>query len=534
MADNLPRWLGPATPLSSWPNIPVAVIRNIALYSDVVTIIKLTQTCTKLANALNEAFWRDIFVTKWRRKYRTDLIRPLELPNSTPNKMPWITERIRRCISTFVNLPHCSYPKPSRLRPIAHASSKPVWRLACVLKGRSEALRGRGKWNASTARPHSGSVLQIRNHRRSSRSSGHEAALGSPSPSSSSSSSSSPSASSPFDLRQCCVCNQLELLTYGQMERERHPDTLYHSDSRWIKPCSCGTFCHRHCFEDLWAAKTGIPLSCIVTATTDSKDMASSSMSRRVRCIRCNSPYALRKRKTHHHFELASIAFKRFRRDGVPRFLAKHLLRFLAVFIVFSAYQNLQFEGKTMVCYDSDNVGSMNGARICGGGSSTDIAGRSPDDVTVTYETSLSLRVRSPLVCPTPLSVYFCMTYEQLLSIFLSLRFQTAIMRMFPGPLYMRYLQFYGSMLLSFLVYVLAYSPNPFIEHSTLPFIFRMFSYIATAWWFLATTAIIGTFWVSSQRADTPADGRALARNLLQHSGRSCWMCAIGLCVNNS
>eukprot|EP00466_Bigelowiella_natans_P005616 jgi/Bigna1/89261/estExt_fgenesh1_pg.C_460058 len=326
MADELPRRSGPAAPSSSWPNTPVAVVRNITLYTDVLTIIKLTQTCTKFANALSEAFWRDIFVTKWGHRYRTDLMRPLELPSSTPSKMAW-------------------YVRPN------HPSKD-----MALFFGFEIRRLYMSSWEGR------------------------------------------PSASSPFDLRQCCVCNQLELLTYGQMERERHPDTLRHSDSRWISPCSCGTFCHRQCFEDLWAAKTGLPLSCSVTATTvDGK--VSTSMSRRVRCTRCNSPYALRKRKTHHHFELASIALKKFRQHGLPRLLAKHALRFLAVFVVFSAYQNLQFEGKTMVCYhDSDSVvGSVKGTPTCGDSSSSttgidDLAA----DATVTYETSASIAAGVP------------------------------------------------------------------------------------------------------------------------------------------
>mmetsp|Transcript_11638 Transcript_11638/g.22318 ORF Transcript_11638/g.22318 Transcript_11638/m.22318 type:complete len:123 (-) Transcript_11638:152-520(-) len=121
------------------------------------------------------------------------------------------------------------------------------------------------------------------------------------------------------------------------------------------------------------------------------------------------------------------------------------------------------------------------------------------------------------------------MTYYLMLAIFFSSRFQQAVIRMFPGPYYWLYLKLYGSLCLSFVLFVLTHLPNPICSYDGLPAAVKIVFNACVLWWFVASLAIIATFWATSLRVVTP--GNLLPLTDLELRQGRCALCALGLCV---
>mmetsp|Transcript_18776 Transcript_18776/g.46034 ORF Transcript_18776/g.46034 Transcript_18776/m.46034 type:complete len:459 (-) Transcript_18776:126-1502(-) len=408
----------PETEWGSWANLPTEIIRKAAVYADAVTLVRLSQTCSSFHSRLNEAFWRDIFLVKHGNQYRTDLIRPIGLPGI---RSSWWNKTLRDFLGPLTKLVPAGRQHPS---PVIVA---PVWRTACLIKAKSRSSQSRHLQEYDV------------------------------------------------DLRQCRICNRLDALSGANLRFESDPHTVRHSTSVWIRPCKCNAWCHRKCFEQMWAARSN-PLAAVLGADEDA-----------LRCSNCDTPYGIKKRKTTLRelfaFTLGDLFFQ-----GPWRILSFYGLQFMSILLMFTLYQNVRASWWTLIFV-------------------------------------------SPPVKPSAVSICFCLTYQQMVMVFLSPRFQTAILRIFPGPLYKNYLKLYGSILLAFLLFVFTFCENPFLDPKKLPIVVRILSWIAAAWWFVASMAIILIFWSTAHLADTPAD-RGLTANLHVTQGR-CPMCAIGLCASS-
>lgn len=281
-------------------------------------------------------------------------------------------------------------------------------------------------------------------------------------------------------VRHCTICRQLSSVTRHEAACDLKAGNVVHSQSLWIRPCLCPRLVHRSCFERLWREDL-----------KDRNDALEFLPDQRPRCEVCKTTYRTQKRLSRSFYELVSWTWRDLTRGELAwNLLTLNVPLVLFLIQVLLSLANLKIQ-------------------------------RTPVGVTI--------RLAPTIRFPSWQIFIFTLFYHFLLLIFLSRRFQRSIIHIFPGRLYKVYLRLYASILVSFIVILVAFIDTPLeIDLGEFSWPIRFVAYVAAAWWTVTSTTIIYIFWKTSYRVEVPTD--VLPRPVVQGGASECMYCTLGLC----
>lgn len=164
----------------TWNSPPTDVLELVGSFADPQSLISLSSCSRGYREALDEHFWRKLFVQRWGQAYETKQLRSIPITDNVASWWDHVTSRLAT---------HGREHKPR-----AAAAHEPVWWRACVLAHRAVPVPGRA-----------GGQLW----------------------------------SDAATVRHCTICRQLSSVTRHEAACDLKAGNVVHSQSLWIRPCLC-------------------------------------------------------------------------------------------------------------------------------------------------------------------------------------------------------------------------------------------------------------------------------------------------------